>query len=87
MFTGAMLLLAIPVALFFFAPTWIAFHNRKREARWFAVFNVLARPSSQCSARCCCWLESAEKQPVFAHCKGPLTALPGGGSLSRNLYN
>ncbi len=46
MFTGAMLLLAIPAALFFFAPTWIAFHNRKREARWFAVFNVLARQAA-----------------------------------------
>lgn len=42
MLTGAMLLLAIPVALFFFSPTYIAYHNRKHGAHWFAVFNVLA---------------------------------------------
>src|ERR1044072_2808230 len=42
MLTGAILLLAIPVALFFFTPTYIAYHNRKRHAPWFAAVNVLA---------------------------------------------
>lgn len=42
MLTGAMLLLAIPVALFFFAPTFIAYHNGKRAAQGFAAINVLA---------------------------------------------
>ena len=42
MFTGAILLLAIPVALFFFAPTCIAYYNGKRHAHGFAAVNVLA---------------------------------------------